>query len=136
MSFQGSLGLQEAVYGALIGDEGVMDAVSGAVFDAEPAGEIPSIYVSLGEETVRTRADVTGFGSLHEFVVSVVTRAPGFATAKAVAGSVSRTLVDADLDLSVGDLVSLRFHRARSLRIDNGLRRRVDLTFRARICGA
>lgn len=133
MSYGSSAALQEAVFGALAGDSIVTGLTNGAVFDAEPSGILPPIYISLGPEQVRARADKSGGGALHEFIVSIVSEAPGFATAKTVAVAVGDRLVDANLTMARGVLVSLRFHKAKAVRIEKGEKRRIDLTFRARV---
>jgi len=133
MSYGVAGALQAAVYQHLVGD-GALDAlVSGAIFDAVPAGTVPDLYVSIGPEDVRDRSDKTGGGALHIFTVSVIDNGAGFARAKAAAAAVSDALVDASLTLSRGTLVSLRFDRARARRVQTGDLRRIDLTFRARV---
>lgn len=133
MSYAVSAALQSAVYTTLSGDADVFAAVGDAVFDGVPSGTVPSLYVSLGAETVRAEDDKTGSGTAHRFVVSVVTDAQGFHAAKGAAGAVCDALQDADLALTRGRLVSLRFQRASAQKIDNGSGRRIDLTFRARV---
>lgn len=133
MSYALSAPLQTAVFGALESDVTLAGLVDGAVFDAEPTGALPPIYVTLGAETVRTRSDGTAGGAFHDFVISIVTEAAGFAGAKTVAGVISDRLVDADLVMSRGRLVSCRFLKAKAARDDVGTRRRIDLTFRARV---
>lgn len=133
MSYGFSVALQTAVYEALTSDPPISNLVEGAIFDAEPSGTLPSLYIALGAEQVRARSDKLVAGALHEFVVSVITEAPGFVSAKAVAVAIADRLVDADLNLLRGTLVSLRFFKARSVRIENGKKRRIDLTFRAQI---
>ncbi|MEL6452024.1 MAG: DUF3168 domain-containing protein [Pseudomonadota bacterium] len=133
MSYAVSAALQSAVFAALSADAGVVAAVGDAVYDALPGGTLPSLYVSLGPETVRAEDDKTGGGTAHRFVVSVVTDVPGFHAAKEAAGAVCDVLHDADLALTRGRLVSLRFDRARAVKIDQGAGRRIDLTFRARV---
>lgn len=133
MSYGSASALQEAVFGALINDAAVASLTNGAVFDAEPVGTLPPMYISLGPEQVRSRADVSGGGALHDFIVSIVSEAPGFATAKSVAVAVGDRLVDAELVLARGQLVSLRFQKAKAVRIEKGAKRRIDLTFRARV---
>ncbi|GGX47918.1 hypothetical protein GCM10007385_14650 [Tateyamaria omphalii] len=132
MSYAISAALQSAVFTAIADDVAVGNAVGDAVYDALPSGALPNMYVSLGPETVRVADDKTGGGAVHSFVVSVVTEAPGFLAAKQVAGAVCDVLHDADLMLDRGRLVSLRFERARAVKIDKGTGRRIDLTFRAR----
>ncbi|MEM8653616.1 MAG: DUF3168 domain-containing protein [Pseudomonadota bacterium] len=132
MTYAVSAALQSAVFAAIASDPAVSGAVGSAVYDALPSGALPGLYISLGPETVRVADDKTGDGAMHRFVLSVVSDAPGFFAAKEVAGAVCDVLHDADLTLERGRLVSLRFERARALRIDKGTGRRVDLTFRAR----
>nr|WP_299149683.1 DUF3168 domain-containing protein [uncultured Tateyamaria sp.] len=132
MSYAMSAALQSAVFAALSADPAVVASVGTAVYDALPSGMLPSIYVSLGPETVFEQDDKTGRGATNRFIVSVVTDVPGFYAAKVAAGAVCDALHEVDLPLTRGRLVSLRFDRARALKIDNGARRRIDLTFRAR----
>lgn len=133
MTYAVSAALQEAVYTALLEDAEVAAALGGAVYDAIPTGTLPSIYVVLGTEDVRQANDKTGYGAVHRLVLSVITDAPGFRTAKQAAGAVCDVLHEADLTLSRGRLVSLIFQRARAGKIDKGTGRKIDLTFRARV---
>jgi len=133
MSYALAAALQSAVFAAIGADPAVAATVGDAVYDALPGGTLPGLYVSLGPETVKVEDDKTGSGSAHRFVISVVTDEPGFRVAKEAAGAVSDVLHDADLPLSRGRLVSLRFERARAFKIDKGAGRRIDLTFRARV---
>lgn len=128
--------LQAAVFQALIADADLSNHVGAHVFDTLPSGNVPSLYVALGPEKVRDASDMTGGGALHEMTISVVSDNAGFATAKLVAGLVSDALVDADLTLSRGALVSLIFHKAAAARVGTGDTRRIDLIFRARVCDA
>ncbi|WP_299206617.1 DUF3168 domain-containing protein [uncultured Tateyamaria sp.] len=132
MSYAVSAALQSAVFTAIASDIAVGDAVGDAVYDAVPSGALPNMYINLGPETVRVADDKTGSGAVHSFVVSVVTEVPGFFAAKEAAGAVCDVLHDAALTLDRGRLVSLRFERARAVKIDKGTGRRIDLTFRAR----
>ena len=118
----------------LVADAPLDAQVSGAIYDTVPPGAVPALYVSLGPEDVRDRSDATGNGAEHIFTVSVVTEAAGFQQAKAVAGAISDALVDADLTLTRGQLVSLKFDRARARRVEDADIRQIDLTFRARVC--
>lgn len=133
MSYGQSSALQAAVYQHLLADPTLSALVGDAIYDAIPPGSLPSLYVSIGTETVRDRSDKTGRGAEHEFVVSVVTERPGFADAKSAAGAVSDALVDADLALSRGSLVGLDFYKATAARIGTGTKREIKLTFRARV---
>ncbi len=133
MSYGVSLALQEAVYQRLVADTALDALVNGAIFDAVPPGIVNGTYVSLGPEEVREASDKTGHGALHEITISVVTDAAGFQQAKQAAAAVSDALVDAQLTLARGQLVSLMFHRARARRVQDADVRRIDLRFRARV---
>ena len=133
MSYAVSAALQEAIFDALIADTELDGLVGGAIFDAEPQGSLPSLYVTLGPETVRPRSDGTAGGAIHDFVISVVTEASGFSGAKIVAGRVSDILIDARLPLTRGTLIGCRLRKAKAARDDAGTRRRIDLTFSARV---
>ncbi|GFE66707.1 DUF3168 domain-containing protein [Litoreibacter roseus] len=131
MSYAISEALQTAVYNALSTDAELGMLVGASIFDAEPAGAVPPLYVAIGPETVKTRSDASGAGALHEFTLSVVSDTAGFAVAKRVAGRITDILIDADMNLARGRLVTCRFYKARAARVQNGGGRRVDLTFRA-----
>ncbi|MEM8773443.1 MAG: DUF3168 domain-containing protein [Pseudomonadota bacterium] len=133
MSYGASAALQEAVYQRLVGDATLDALVQGAIYDRLPQGNLPSLYVSLGPEQVRSGSDKTGKGAWHRFTVSVVSDSAGFFTAKQVAAAISDTLVDAPLTLSRGVLAGLHFFRARAQREGTGDVRRIDLIFRARV---
>jgi hypothetical protein len=131
MSYGSAMALQEAVYAALRADSVVMDLSDGAVFDAVPPGAVPGLFVSLGPERVRSRADKTGRGALHEFSVLIASDGAGFGTAKALAVAVSDALDGAPLSLSRGSLVSVQFRRAQARRTSDT--REIELWFRARV---
>lgn len=131
MSYAVSFGLQAEVYQALTGSAALSGLVGGAIYDALPTGTLPSLYVALGPEEVRDRSDKTGSATQHDFVVSVVSDAAGFAAAKEAAGAVSDALEAATLSPARGSVVSLRFLRARAVRVGTGATRRINLTFRA-----
>jgi hypothetical protein len=133
MSYALAAALQAAVFARVSGDATVAGLVGDAVYDAAPPGVLPGLYVSLGPEAVRDRSDKSSAGAEHEFTVSVQSDAAGFAAAKAVAGAVSDALVDAQLVMARGRLVGLWFLRAKAARVGSGERRRIDLTFRARV---
>ena len=133
MSYAVSAALQSAVFATISADSGVVAAVGDAVYDAIPSGTLPSLYISLGPEDVNIEDDKTSVGTAHRFVISVITDVPGFFAAKQAAGAVSDALHYADLTLSRGRLVALRFQKARAIKIDKGAGRQIDLTFRARI---
>ncbi len=133
MSYGVASALQAAVFVAVSGDVAVQALVGSDVFDALPAGSLPQTYVVLGEEIVRPKSDGSARGAEHDFTVSVFSDAAGFAAAKAVAVAVSDALVDANLVLMRGVLVSLVFRQARANRGKAPDGRRIDLRFRARV---
>lgn len=135
MSYRFAPALQQAVFAHLTADPDVTALAGGNVFDMPPAGPVPLTYVSLGSEEVADRSDQSARGAEHRLVVSVVTQEAGFLAAKQLAAAVTGALDGAApvLALAQGHLVSLRFDRARARRIDQGLGRQVDLTFRARV---
>lgn len=133
MSYAVSAALQTAVYQVLVSDAGLGALVGSAIYDAVPPGILPPLYVTLGAEDVRDRSDQTAGGAEHSLTVSVITDAAGFHGAKQAAAAISDALVDADLSLTRGHLINLRFHRARARREGTGGIRRIDLSFRARV---
>ena len=128
--------LQTALFTALTSHVPLTDAVGTAIYDAPPTGLRPELYVALGPEQVRDRSDGTGNGALHDVTISVISDLSGFKRAKDVAAVISDLLHDADLTLERGALVYLNFTRARAVRVRQGATRRIDMTFRARVCDA
>lgn len=134
MSYALAEPLQAAVYQLLSADAALAALVGGAIYDGLPAGPVPELYVSLGDEAVRDRSDSAGAGALHRFTVSVISEAQGFAAAKAVAAAICDALEGAAPGLSRGRLVGLWFERASARRSGSaGQIRRIDLIFRARV---
>lgn len=130
MSYHAAAALQGAIYGRLTG----FPALAGvSIVDAAPPPSPLGSFVLIGPEVVLDQSDKSGGGAEHRFDVAVISDAAGFLTAKAIAGAVSEALVDAPLTLATGTLVSIRFTRAVARRLDQGLVRRIDMTFRARI---
>jgi len=130
MSYGAAAALQAAVYQRLTGHPALAGV---SIVDAIPAGTSPGSFVLIGPEVVTDQSDKSGAGAEHRFDVSVISDATGFLSAKIIAAAVSDALVDANLTLGSGTLVSLRFQRAVARRIDQGDVRRIDLSFRARI---
>jgi hypothetical protein len=130
MSYAASAALQAAIYGALTAWP---DLAGVLVVDAMPPGTVAGNFVLLGPEVALDQSDKTSAGAEHRFEVSVISDAAGFLPAKTIAGHVSAALVDADLALTTGHLVSLQFIRANARRLDDGTVRRIDLQFRARV---
>ncbi len=133
MSYAVSAALQGAIYDALTGAVAVTDLVGTHIYDAMPSGTVPSLYISIGAETVRAANDKTGTGALHDVRIAVVTDVQGFAAAKEVAAAISDVLHDADLALARGRLIYLNFDRAVADRSDAGAGRTIALRFKARV---
>lgn len=131
MSYGTASALQAAVYQALAADAALASLVGSAIHDELPPGPVAGTYVSLGEGEVRDLSDKTGAMAEHRFTISVTSDAEGFATAKAAAGAVSDVLIHGALTLVRGQVVSLRFVKARERRVRSGQVRRIELTFRA-----
>ncbi|PWK62160.1 DUF3168 domain-containing protein [Roseicyclus mahoneyensis] len=131
MSYGITAALQTAVYGALTGDATVAALSGGAIYDALPPGPVPPLYAALGPETVRDASDKTGAGAVHDFPVTVVSEAAGFASAKVLAAAISDALTGAEMVLARGRLVRMAFVRARARRVDG--RREIEVWFRARV---
>lgn len=126
--------LQGAVYGVLAGDTVLAALVGTDIYDAPlpsggalPVGE----HVTLGEEIVKPFDSVTSSGGVHDFDITVHSTANGFAAAKVVSGVVGDILIDANLSISGGNLVSLRFLKARAKRGNAPELRRIEMRFRA-----
>ncbi len=130
MSYSAAAALQSALFGALT----AAPALSGvSVVDAMPPGTTPGTFVLIGPEVVVDQSDGSGAGAEHRFTVSVISGASGFMTAKTVAAAVSEVLLGGGMSLGTGHLVSVNFQRAVARRLDEGVVRRIDLTFRARV---
>lgn len=133
MTYTVAASLQEAVFTRLASDAALGALVDGAIYDVLPSGPVPPLYVTLGPEEVRARSDGTAGGAWHRLTVTVVSDRAGFLEAKQVAGAVSDALEGAQMMLGRGALVGVHFWRARARRESGGSRRRIDLTFRARV---
>ena len=132
MTYALGQGLQVAIYDRLIRDPGLDAVISGAVYDTVP-DVAPDLFVAIGQEKSRAQSDGTARGAIHEVQLSVVSRRSGYSEAKGVAGMVSDLLVDADLTMVRGRVVSMRFLRAQARRDEGEGTRRIDLWFRARV---
>ena len=126
--------LQGAIYTILIGDAALVALVGAEIYDAPlpVGGALPSgEHVTLGEEIVKPFGSITSSGGVHDFDVVVHSTANGFAAAKAVSARVSDALVDANLAVTGGHLVSLRFVKAKAKRGLAPELRRIEMRFRA-----
>ena len=133
MSYALSAALQAGVFQTLSADAVLTGLVGSDIYDALPSGTPPPLYVSLGQETALDASDKTGRGAVHRFTIRVTSDAPGFTTAKSVAGAVCDALLDQSIPLTRGRLVSMNFDRASATRTDSGNARQIDLRFRARV---
>ncbi|MDA8585736.1 DUF3168 domain-containing protein [Rhodobacteraceae bacterium] len=131
MSFGTANALQAAIYQHLQSDATLTALVGDAIFDEMPPGPVEGTYLSLGDGDVRDMSDKTGGIAEHRPVLSVLSDAEGFALAKTAAAAATDALLDADLVLARGRVVSLTFSKARARRVRAGQVRRIDLTFRA-----
>lgn len=130
MSYIASAALQSSVFAALTTWPD-LDGVT--IVDAMPPGTPAGSFVLLGPEVAVDQSDTSGAGAEHRFEIAVISDETGFLAAKTIAGAVSAALVDAELTLATGHLVSLNFLRATARRLDDGSVRRIDLQFRARL---
>lgn len=130
MTYALGAALQGAIFQVLTQATALTDLIGNAIFDHAPNGDLPETYVILGGEQVLDRSDVTARGALHRFEVLVVTGHGGFLRAKEAAATICDVLVDADLSLARGRLVSLCFDRASASRDGT---RRITLRFAARL---
>lgn len=135
MSYASAAALQMAIFARLNADTELSTLLGGAIHDAPPPGSPAGTYVVLGPEEVRDRSDSSGPGAEHGVVISVLSDATGFLTAKTAAARVSEVIVGAELTLGHGRLVGLWFDRATARRLDGGRIQRIDLRFRARVEG-
>ncbi len=131
MSYRGAM-LQAALFDWLTGQP---DLTGVPVVDALPTGQAPLTYVLIGPEEVRDASDKTGHGAEHRVTVSVISEAAGFLSAKILAESLGAALDGAELPLSEGRVVSVRFQRAVARRLESGTARRIDLTYHIRVDG-
>ncbi len=130
MSYSASAALQSAIFTQLTN----APALAGvSIVDAMPPGTPAGSFVLLGPEVAVDQSDKTAAGAEHRLEVAVISDAAGFLPAKTIAAAVSDALVGANMTLAVGRLVSLNFTRANAVRLDDGITRRIDLFFRARI---
>ncbi|MCF6305007.1 MAG: DUF3168 domain-containing protein [Rhodobacteraceae bacterium] len=130
MSYAISVALQEAVFAALSGDATLAGLIGAAIYDAPPVGVDPT-YILLGEDEAKDRSSGTHKGATLDFEINVISDVAGFSTAKTVAAAICDLLIDADLPLSRGSLVNLKFLKSRARRGASPEQRRIALIFRA-----
>lgn len=134
MSLNLSGELQGAIFTKLSNDPTLVSLVGSEIYDAPlpsggglPEGE----HITLGEETVLPFNSMTSSGGVHDFFVTVHSTANGFNGAKDVSSAVCKALVDENLSLNNGHLVSLRYMKARARRGVAPELRRIEMRFRA-----
>ncbi len=135
MSYQSAAAVQVALYALLSADTALAALVPGGIYDATPPATPQGTYVLLGDEDVIDRSDVTGPGAEQRVLISVVSDAAGFLTAKTAAARISDILPGAQPALGVGRVVAIWFHQAQARRAEGGGVRRIDLRFRVRVEG-
>lgn len=126
--------LQTAVYSALIADVALTALVGTDIYDAPlplETGIAPSEYVMIGAEQVTNSGSKTENGAIHDLTVSVHSNSDGFAKSKQIAGAICDVLLDAQLNMSRGKLVYLRFLKARADAGKPPTKRTIALRFRA-----
>lgn len=130
MSYGAAAAVQTALYDLLT----AVPALAGVpVVDAVPKGGGTGTFVLIGPEEVLDRSDASGGGAEHRVQVSVITDAAGFSAAKAAAVAVSDAVTNSRPAMARGRVVETGFVKAVARRIDDGRRRRIDLTFRLRV---
>ncbi|MGH1577209.1 DUF3168 domain-containing protein [Planktotalea sp.] len=124
--------LQSAVYDRLVANVELGAIVNAHIYDAMPAGPVPDLYVLIGEEVVKDSSDVSGAGSQHDVLISLISTADSFLTLKQAASAVWTALDSSDLVLSEGRVVGFWFRASTAKRSSSG-QRKIDLKFRARL---
>lgn len=133
MSYQSAAALQGALYALLSADAALAALVPGGIFDAPPPATPQGSYVVLGEEDAIDRSDVSGPGAEHQILISVLSDAAGFLTAKEAAARIAALLPGQRPALAVGRVVEIWFQRARARRLAGNTVRALDLRFRVRV---
>lgn len=124
--------LQSALYDRLAADPALGAIVGAHVYDAMPAGPVPDLYVLIGEEAVKDASDKTGFGAVHDVLISIMSTADSFLVLKQAAVAIWAALDASDLTLSRGRVVGLWFRSSTAKRSTSG-QRKIDLKLRARV---
>jgi len=130
MSYAAAAALQAAIFSALSAAPALVGI---SIVDAMPPGTVAGTFVLIGPEVAVDQSDGSGAGAEHRLLISVISDASGFMTAKTVAAAVSEALLAGGITLAAGHLVSINFLRAVARRLDAGTVRRIDLSFRARV---
>lgn len=126
--------LQTAVFGALSSDPTLGGLVGSDIYDAPlPLDNTspPTNYVLIGSEQVTDRAMKDVDAAIHDLSIVVHSNDDGFLVSKKIAAAICDVLLDAQLPLARGRLVSLRFLKARADAGKPPARRVVSLKFRA-----
>ena len=134
MTYAVSEPLQRAVFTELIGDAHLSTLVGADIYDAPlpfDGSATPDEYIAIGPERVTDAGSGSSDGAMHDFFVTVHSNSEGFGLAKTIAGAVCDVLLDAQLTLTRGHVVCLRFLRARAEVGRPPEKRRISLNFRA-----
>ena len=126
--------LQRAVFDRLANDPDLAALVGSDIYDAPlpmDGNTFAAEFITLGPESVSDGATMTTSGAVHDFMVIVHSNSEGFVKAKRVAGAVCDVLLDAEMALDRGELIYLRFLRARADTGRTPEKRRISLKFRA-----
>lgn len=134
MTYSLSEPLQRAIYQRLTTDANIVALIGSDIYDAPlpfDGSSAPDEYVTLGPEDVTEAASMTTVGAIHDFAVIVHSNSQGFSKSKQVAGAICDNLLDAEMALDRGDLIYMRFLRARAEAGQSPEKRRITLKFRA-----
>lgn len=126
--------LQRSVFDALLNDVALQSLVGAEIYDAPlplDGSVAPDDYITIGGETVKDASSKSEDGAIHDFSIVVYSNASGFVKSKQIAGAVCDVLLDAQLTLSRGQLVYLRFMKAKADAAGAPARRTISLKFRA-----
>ena len=133
MSYAMSAALQAAVF-TVLSDNMALAALVEGIFGSPSAGDGVTpfgTYITLGDEVAKDRSSGTHKGTTLDFEINIHSDFAGFSAAKAVAAEVVDTLAWADLVLTRGRLVNLKFLKSRARRGVAPETRRIALVFRA-----
>lgn len=130
MSYALSASLQEAVFTALSGDAAVSALIGSAIYDAPPVTP-DATYVLLGEDVAKDRSSGTHKGVTLDFEINIISDVAGFSQSKSLAAAICDVLIGAELPLSRGALVNMKFLKSRARRGVSPEQRRIVLIFRA-----
>lgn len=134
MSYKFQDSLQSQIYTTLINDSEILATTNGAIFDAAPSdGDLPEVYIRIGNEYVRDRSSATHQQTEIQFEISVFSKNQGFIKAKILSSQISALMKLDNLHLEHGHLVGVWFQNAQTYRLEKGNLRQIKLWFKAYI---